>query len=107
MAKSSTVTENPDFPHPDEEFMEIVGYPNYLVSTYGRVYSVRSRKFMKFQTQGNIPRVPVSANSQVISLPLPPTVLTSFGHKPIRRNAVPSFRDGDSNNCALSNLEWV
>jgi hypothetical protein len=89
--------------------MEVTGFPNYLVSTYGRVFSLRRKIFMKLQVTGGnaAPRIPLSLDGQVISVPLAPTVLTAFGRRPIRRNATPRWRDGDSRNCALSNLEWA
>lgn len=96
------------FPHDDEEFMEITGFPQYLVSTYGRVYSVRRKMFMTFQKiDGGAPRVAVTIDGKMTSLPVAPTVLTAFGRRPPHRRAKPSFLDGDNANCALTNLEWV
>lgn len=96
------------FPHEDEEFIEVIGFPHYLVTTYGRVYSVRRKKFLKPQAiGGGAPRIALSSNGTVVSLPLAPTVLTGFGERPARPNAMPRNIDGDVHNCALTNLEWV
>lgn len=97
------------FPHADEEFMEIVGFPQYLVSTYGRAYSVRRKMFITAQTTGgnSAPRITVSVDGQLTSLPLAATVLTAFGQRPPRPRAMPRWIDGDVHNCALANLEWV
>lgn len=103
-AKPANSESSPD----DEEFIEVVGFPNYLVSTYGRVFSIRSNKFMKRQTiNGNAPRIALSADGHVTSVPLSTTVLTGFGKKPNRPNAQPRYTDGDIHNCALSNLSWA
>ena len=97
------------FPYDDEEFMEFVGFPEYLASTYGRVFSVRSNKFLTPQRTGgrSAPRVSVSINGRVTSLPLAPTVLTAFGRRPPRPRAMPRYIDGDPSNCALNNLAWA
>lgn len=89
--------------------MEIVGFETYLVSTYGRVFSLRRKMFMKFQVTGKnaAPRVALTVGGHMTSLPLAPTVLTAFGRRPIRANAMPRWIDGDVSNCALSNLEWA
>lgn len=95
------------FPFDDEEFIEVSGFVQYLVSTYGRVYSVRRRKFLKPSTSSGAPRVMLSNEGVAVQLALAPVVLTSFGKKPPRPNSKPSYNDGNVHNCALANLEWV
>lgn len=103
-----TVTQIDLFPHKDEEFIEVIGFPNYLASTYGRVFSLRRKIFMKPQViGGNAPRIALSSDGQVVSLPLATTILTAFGKKPPRPNATPDYSDGNVHNCALTNLSWA
>lgn len=101
--------------YPDEEWLEIPDWEDYLVSTYGRCYSIKTRRMLTLgfvqrhrgqsvtgewvwhlRKPGN-QRKMISAARMVLKL-----FEAARGH-----GWTPRYRDGDRSNIALSNLEWV
>ena len=96
----------------DEEWLEIVGHPRYLISTHARVYSTISRRLLSpfwsdhgHASGGGSWSVRVYVNRSGRSVGLAYHVLLAFVGKPAG-DVVPGYLDGDRRNARLVNLAW-
>jgi hypothetical protein len=93
---------------PDEEWLEILADPTYLVSTYGRLYDTRDRRIVRVSTLAHLP-LSWSLRAEGISrnryIACATTVLKTFrGDGSGYRVA---YLDGNPENFALTNLRWI
>jgi hypothetical protein len=97
-----------EFIHADEEWLELPSDSRYLVSTHGRLYDVtRNREVSRSNARGlSVPswsvRNPKPGGSPNRYIKIAETVLATFegpGEGVV-------YKDGDSENLALSNLAW-
>jgi hypothetical protein len=99
--------------HPDEDWIEIVGHPAYLISTHGRVYSTITLRLMHrfLAHHGRGPQsatlsTTIQSHGRATSIGLAYHVLLAFPGLPDSRQWVPLYLDGDRGNVALTNLQW-
>ena len=104
--------------HP-EEWIELPVCPDrYLISTHGRVLSVRLRRTITphWANRGKdrahemrTMRCTIKVDGSQTSFALARAVLMAFWPPPPEMTAdlVPGYLDGDRANCRLSNLIWV
>ncbi len=97
------------YPYPveDEEWLEIRGFPNYLISSWGRVYNYKFDRLLKLRldthgyTQVNLSRLGKTINKSI--------------HRLVAEHFVPGWDDGlevnhidgDKTYNNERNLEWV
>ena len=83
---------------------QIKDYPDYLISVDGKVFSLRTMKFMKFKTSNGYKRVELYGVKRRIFLVhrlVAEAYLPNLENKP-QVNHI----DGDKSNNMLCNLEW-
>lgn len=89
----------------DEQFVPIVGYENYyLISNYGRVYSLRTKKCLTW-TGGVYPKVVLSVNQVKVNKEIHRLVAEHFIPNPDNLPQV-NHKDEDKWNPVWTNLEW-
>ena len=93
-----------------EEFRQIVGAPNYLVSNFGRIYSPRRRKakgvFRKIQTNlSGYKHVGLTKDGKFRTVTIHRLVALTFLDNPDNHPLI-NHKDGDKANNFASNLEW-
>lgn len=89
-----------------EEWREIRGFPEYLISNYGRVYSIRSDIIMKSRPSGwGYLQVILSDNGRMYTKSIHIMVAEAFvpGWE---EGLEPNHIDGDKSNNQDINLEW-
>ena len=86
----------------------IQGYENkYLISSYGRVWSIRSKKWLKYSVPSNgYAQVGLSLNNKRTSYMIHRLVAKTFLQKPTNKDYV-NHIDGNKLNNRVNNLEWV
>ena len=95
----------------NEELKEIEGYPNYLISSYGRVWSKKSQIWLKQSWRGDKSInsmylcVSLSNHGQVKSYAVHRLVALAFIPNPNNYNQV-NHKDEDKSNNKKENLEW-
>lgn len=92
----------------EEIFLQIKSYPNYAISTYGRVLDLKTLKVMKQQTNhAGYPRIGLTNEQGMKRFSVHRLVLATFsptkGMEKLECNHIDAIR---SNN-KLENLEWV
>lgn len=106
---TTTTRERIDF-FPDEEWLEVRGNANYLISSRGRIYSTKSHRLLHphLSRKSNRLRLTVahSAGGNV-SVTIVNEVLDAFGDEDRPRGAVAALRDGNPLHCRVENLYWV
>lgn len=94
----------------DEEWKEIAGYPGYLVSSLGRVYSLKSNKELKIRRSGtsNYQSVTVGnvSNGTQKRFTIHRLVCTTFHGPPPTDDAQAAHLDGNRDNNHAINLAW-
>ena len=86
-------------------FVEIDGWPDYLVSDNGEIYSKRSNKLMKQQKVNGYMKVKLSNSGLQKLVAVHRIVATAFVPNPFGLPFV-NHKDEDSANNAAENLEW-
>ncbi len=89
-------------------YKEIEGFPGYLVSESGRVYSKKSNKFLSIvpNKQTGYPQVALWKDGRGYHLYLHRILATAFIPNPKNLPEI-NHIDGNRQNFALTNLEWV
>jgi len=90
-----------------EIWKTIDGYPDYIISNLGRVYSNRRNRMLKISLdQDGYPRVNLSHNNYWVNKSI--HRLVAFAFVPgYFEGAVVNHKDGIKSNCKDSNLEWI
>ena len=86
----------------------IQGYENkYLITSYGRIWSIRSNKWLKYSVPSNgYAQVGLSLNNKRTSYMIHRLVAKTFLQKPTNKDYVNHIDGNKLNNC-VNNLEWV
>lgn len=88
-----------------EEWREIVGFPNYLVSSLGRIYNMKHDRFLKeFYTYGYA-HVQLYCEGRAVTKKVHRLVAEAFLYRE-NLNDVVNHIDGDRGNNVVFNLEW-
>jgi hypothetical protein len=93
-----------------EELRPIVGFEDYMVSNFGRIYSIKRTKskggFLKAQTNGNgYNHVIFNKGAKRITVRIHKLVAIAFLDNPDNLRTV-NHKDGIKKNNFASNLEW-
>jgi NUMOD4 motif/HNH endonuclease len=89
----------------DEEWASIPGYPNYEISTFGRVWSFNRNCFLKLNDSSGYDNVQLCYNGNCVNIKIHRLVAMTF--KPIRPEANEvNHDDGDKRYNYFENLEW-
>lgn len=95
---------------PFEEWKEIEDFPNYRVSNYGRIKSVKNGKILKGQTNYNCYAVALCNKEKGLKKQFNIANLVMNAFKPLDIDTTRlhvKHRDGDMYNNRLENLEWI
>lgn len=86
----------------------IQGYENrYLISSYGRVYSIRGKRWLKYSVpKCGYPQVGLCVHNKRVNYMIHRLVAQTFLNKPIDKDYV-NHIDGNKLNNRVDNLEWV
>ena len=92
---------------PEREMLKvIVNYPNYKVTSLGRIYNITRKKFLKpLNTHGYL-LVKLYRHGQFITPMISTVVLEAFVG-PCPKGYVAKHRNGDNTDNRLCNLEWA
>lgn len=88
-----------------DEFKPIKGFENYLISKNGEVYSLKTRKFLKFHDRKGYLGFAISVNNKRKDLALHRMLAETFIPNPNNLPQV-NHKDGNKQNNDLLNLEW-
>lgn len=90
-----------------EVLSKIPGYPNYLASTKGRIFSLLSRRFLKPNINvDGYQKVTLRLNGKSFTVLVHRAVLSSFrGPQPVEKPFA-LHNNGDPSNNKISNLRW-
>lgn len=91
---------------PDERWVQIVDFPLYFISDYGRVYSTQSQKILKANSQ-QYPRVNLynAKGKQFVRIHV--LVASYFVNKKSPEHKVVNHLDENKTNNYYKNLEWT
>lgn len=90
-----------------EEWKTIAGYPNYQVSSYGRVHSIKRDIILKpYYDNWRYPRVDLRNENGRRPRSVHRLVAEAFVPNPYDKPQV-NHIDGDKDNNSVDNLEWV
>lgn len=89
----------------EETWRSIPGYPNYLVSSHGRVQGPRAT--LKFGDLFGYKTVSLSANGTTKSFRVHRLVIEAFAGAPPFEGAIVAHNDGDRSNNRIDNLRWA
>lgn len=91
----------------DEEWRDIVGYPNYQVSNFGRVWSLKTNQFLKPNTdRDGYQQVALWIHNRPSTKKVHRLVTEAFLPRRVNANQV-NHDDGDKSYNDLRNLAWV
>jgi len=89
-----------------EQFKHTVGYDGYMVSTYGRVYSCKTNKFLTQTPNANgYNRVELCVDGKAKNVAVHRLVAEAFIENPCNLPII-NHKDEDKQNNHVSNLEW-
>ena len=91
-----------------ESWLPIEGFPGFEVSDLGRVRSVNRKKpriLMASLNEYDQRTVRLTVDGKVRNRIIARLVLGTFERSPMQGER-PGFKDGDTDNAELSNLEW-
>jgi len=90
-----------------EVWKKVEGFPNYSVSSYGKVRNDNTRKLLKAYDEGNgYFRVNLYNNGKEHGCLLHRLVAEAFLPQPSKQHEV-NHKDGNKENNVVENLEWV
>jgi len=92
-------------PYDDEEWRDIPGYPNYSISSFGRVWSVNCNRVLKPLISMGYEHVCLCNNAVCIRTKVHRLVAIAFIPHRFGANNV-NHLDGDKRNNYFENLEW-
>lgn len=100
---------------PDEEFRYIVGYPNYVVTSLGKIINIKTLRLLKpsknygSKSRGNYRTyfIYLSRNGIVKKFYVHQLIANAFLDKPNGDDLVINHKDHDTANNRVSNLEWI
>lgn len=93
---------------PNENWKPILGYPNYIVSSLGRVMNVKTKRLLKSCIANNgYLQVNLWKNNKGKNFLVHRLVYSNFMNDYDLENYVINHIDGDKTNSALSNLEKI
>lgn len=85
----------------------IAGWEDYSVSDSGLVYSHRRNRLLKiWDVKGEYPRATLNKGNKKKSFTVHRLVASAFIENPLNKKTV-NHKDGNKNNCHVSNLEWA
>lgn len=95
------------FPQNQEILIELKEYPNYSASSFGRIYSNKTNKFLKpYISSSGYEVISLSVNNNVSKASIHRLVAQAF--KPIDNlELVVNHLDSNKLNNHINNLEWV
>ena len=101
-------SENPIDVDIGEILKPIQGYEDrYLISSYGRVYSIRGKRWLKYSVpKCGYPQVGLCVHNKCVNYMIHRLVAQTFLNKPIDKDYV-NHIDGNKLNNHVDNLEWV
>jgi hypothetical protein len=89
-----------------EEWKEINGFEDYLISNYGNVYSKKNNKLLQHKSNGVYKNISLSKNNKPNYKYIHRLVCDAFCENPHNKPMV-NHKDGNKLNNHYSNLEWV
>lgn len=90
-----------------EIYRDIEDYENYQITSWGRVYSKDSKKFLiPEENEKGYLRVKLSKNGKAKNFKVHRLVAGEFIPNPLDKPQV-NHKDGNKKNNSISNLEWV
>ena len=78
----------------------------YSVSPNGKVYSYKSNKYIKLQSNGHYLKVTLTKNGKQVQKLVHRLVAKAFIHNAENKREV-NHKDGNKHNNSINNLEWV
>jgi DNA-binding NarL/FixJ family response regulator len=91
-----------------ENWKTIPGYENYAISDIGTVKSLRFNRFLKpANSDAGYLYVNLVSNKIIKSTAVHKLVIENFGTTKPTENCVVDHLDGNKNNNAIGNLQWV
>lgn len=93
---------------PNEEWTDIKNYPNYLISSYGRIMNKRTKRLLKLYINHNgYYNVNLWKNNKGKTLQVHPLIYSNFTKDYDLKNYVINHKDGNKQNNQISNLEKI
>ncbi len=95
-----------DYGHEDESWADIQGFPNYLVSNFGRIWNAKHNRFLKPFYKFGYAFVCLYHNGESFDIRIHRLVAAAFLPTSLDRSEV-NHEDGDKNYNYIENLEWA
>lgn len=90
-----------------EEWTDVPDFPEYSISNYGRVRSIRLDRLLAWSPiYYNIPTVGMMRDGVQMRRSVPVLVCRAFIPQPAPHFDTPIHLDGDRTNCRVDNLAW-
>ena len=90
-----------------EIWVQIVNYPLYEVSNYGRIRKISTGRILVGSNSGYTKTCTLSHNGRVKNVVLKQLVAEYFLEPPMHYDMIPLQLDGDYLNCEAGNLMWA
>lgn len=89
------------------QYKAIPGYPNYMATSDGNIYSVKRDKFLKASLSAGYPQVGLSQNGKLKSIKVHSLILRAFSVKPEGHNITAHHINHIKTDNRLQNLCYV
>ncbi len=89
-----------------DDFEELKGFPDYLISKDGRIYSNKTKKFMKIQYNNDYPKINLQVNNKAKTVFIHRLVAIQFIENP-KNDPVVIHINGNNKYFHYMNLTWV
>ena len=86
--------------------LDIIGYDDYCVTPFGRVFSLKSRRFLSPSDNHGYLRVTLRKCGTPKTLRVHRLMAYAYFGLPESEDSVVNHKDGDRSNNVISNLEW-
>lgn len=84
-----------------------LGYPNYCITTEGKAYSLKSKKFLTTQyNDGGYEVITLRKDDKTVTMKVHRLLCLSFKLDSYFEGAFVNHKDGNKKNNSLENLEW-